>query len=177
MGTTSTDLVALERRFERWGLLALASTKSSRLLRKSVGQLSGIQQPYFNFSATAPGYFATATASKSDYPSTIAAKLTEDGEFDYPSLASVLAPQRDIAEISNAADAAKFVVTHNGRIKCASYHDKTMNGIAEFDDLHADPPNNQTVVFNPSDHIQYWPNRFENSKTGLVGGHLRVANV
>jgi hypothetical protein len=52
-----------------------------------------------------------------------------------------------------------------------------MNGIAEFDDLHADPPNNQTVIFNPSDHVQYWPNRFENTKTGLVGGHLRVANV
>jgi hypothetical protein len=116
-------------------------------------------------------------SSKSDYPSMIAANLTEDGELDFPSLASVLAPQRDIAEISNAADAAKFVVTHNGRIKCASYHGKTMNGIAEFDDLHAAPPNNQTVIFDPSDHVQYWPNRFENSKTGLVGGHLRVANV
>jgi hypothetical protein len=80
MGTTNNALVALERRFERWGLMVLASEKRTRLLRKSVGQLSGIHQPYFNFSASlGKGYFSTAKASKLDYPSAIAANLTDDG--------------------------------------------------------------------------------------------------
>lgn len=33
------------------------------------------------------------------------------------------------------------------------------------------------MVFDPATVLEYWPEQFENSKTGLVGGHLRIANV
>lgn len=38
-------------------------------------------------------------------------------------------------------------------------------------------PNNQTIIFDPADHLAFWPSRFENSKMGLIGGHLRIANL
>merc|ERR1712080_207363 len=98
-------------------------------------------------------------------------KHTSDGELDFPSAAAVLAPQRDIAEISNAADVVKFVVTYNGRIKCGK------TGITEYEDLHAPPPNTQTIVFDPAKYLNFWPARFEDSKIGLVGGYLGIANV
>ena len=51
------DVCVLERSFEQWGLMALldpANTSNVRLLRKSIGLLSGIKQPRHSFSA---GYF------------------------------------------------------------------------------------------------------------------------
>ena len=38
-------------------------------------------------------------------------------------------------------------------------------------------PITHAVVFNPADHLQFWPQRFQNSKAGLVGGHTMIANV
>ena len=36
----------------------------------------------------------------------------------------------------------------------------------------------QKVVFDPSQHLSYWPSgAFDNMKSGLIGGHLRIANV
>jgi len=178
MPTLDPPSVVLEQNFERWGALAILKVGSiPSVLRKSVGHLSGIRQPYFDFTSEDPDYFKKVADSQEDYAAQMAANLTSDGELDYPSLASMLAPTRDIVEISNAADVVKFIVTHNGRVKCASYHDKQMNGITDFDDLHAPMPNPQTIVFDPANHTSFWPRRFENSKTGLVGSHLRIANV
>jgi hypothetical protein len=49
--------------------------------------------------------------------------------------------------------------------------------IAELRDLRAPFPDIQKVVFDPPDYLSYWPSTYGNSKIGLVGGHLGVANV
>lgn len=170
--STKPSMVVLECEFTRWGLIALVSVGTSPVtLRKSIGTLDGIKQPYFNFTGTDPQYFTKVKSVLNDFPSQLAMNNTKYGELDFPSAAAVLAPQRDIADISNAADVVKFVVTYNGRIKCAK------TGITEYEDQHAAPPNTQTIVFDPAEHLKFWPTRFENSKIGFVGGHLKIANV
>ena len=74
----------------------------------------------------------------------------------------------------------KFAVTHAGRVKCAirfNTAQQTTGGIAELADQHAPAPDAQKIVFDPANHLSFWPRRFANSKTGLVGGHLNIANV
>ena len=181
----------VEREWQRWGTIAYVyvggsgnslskgNTKSASptasgrrtLLRKSVGALSGIRQPYFNFTGTDPDYFSRIEAGLDDVAATAAAAFTQDGEPDYASLAATLAPQRDINEIANREDVVKFVVTYNGRIKSGS------QGITEYVDQHAPPPNEQKIIFDPGQHLSFWPSRFENSKSGLLGGYMRMANV
>eukprot|EP01052_Picozoa_sp_SAG31_P045023 SAG31_NODE_8068_length_1529_cov_1.413287_1_plen_470_part_01 len=68
----------------------------------------------------------------------------------------------------------KFVVSHSGRIKCS------LTDIAEVQNLSAPLPPGQKVVFDPADHLEKatWPSYdFENMKSGLIGGYLRIANV
>jgi hypothetical protein len=55
--------------------------------------------------------------------------------------------------------------------------DCTQGGIVELQDQHAQPPDVQTVLFDPANHLSFWPRAFENSKAGLIGGFLNVANV
>jgi len=62
------------------------------------------------------------------------------------------------------------VHTYSSGLKCVLL-------LPRFADQHAPMPNNQTIVFDPADHLAFWPARFEHSKTGLIGGHLRIANV
>ena len=173
--------VAAEAQFERWGLLAFfSSSKDSApiFLRKSLGSLTGISQPWFNFSST---YLQQASTALVDLPSQLATNSTSDGEPDYPSMAATLAPQRDTAAISHAADVVKFAVAYSGRVKCGSTgvlkEDSTTGGIAELQDLRAPLPDNQKVIFDPPNYLEFWPSTFDNSKAGLVGGHLGVANV
>ena len=33
------------------------------------------------------------------------------------------------------------------------------------------------MVFDPANHLAFWPRRFESTKVGLVGGALNIANV
>lgn len=180
-GTTgiATVMVAAEQQFTRWSLLAFLSPDTpSVLLRKAIGSLTGIEQPWFNL--TAP-YLAAAAASLADLPSQLASNTTADHEPDYPSMASTLAPQRDTAAISHAADVVKFAVAYSGRVKCASTgvlkEGSNTGGIAELRDLRAPFPDIQKIIFDPSDYLSYWPSTYGNSKIGLVGGHLGVANV
>jgi len=196
--------VVLEREFERHGLLAFVfaggdgedgagSTGSAappppppRSLRKSAGRLSGLRQPYYNFTGGEPSYFTTIESDNGDFPSRRARNRSADGELSYGSLASTLAPQRDTAAISLASHVVKFAVAYNGRIKCASRvgesapHGQDNSGgagLVELQDQRAAAPNNQTVVFDPRDHLSYWPSRYEHAKAGLLGGSLSVANV
>lgn len=110
----------VEREWARWGMLIVLSTDPARNieLRKSVGHLGSIHQPYFNFTGSDPDYFNRISSGLEDIASQIAANLSADGEADYPSLAAVFAPQRDLASISNPEDVVKFVVSYNGRVKC-----------------------------------------------------------
>lgn len=82
--------------------------------------------------------------------------------------------------IGNAVDVVKMVVTHAGRVKCGSRANSDVQnegGIVELINQHTAYPDAQTVLFDPADHVTFWPEVFENSKTGLVGGSLNVANV
>ena len=206
-------MAAVETQFRRWGVLAfLAAAKKPVVLRKSVGRLTGIEQPWFNL--TAP-YLAAAALSLADLPSQRATNMTADHEPDYPSMASTLAPQRDTAAISHAADVVKFAVAYSGRVKCGStgvlkevclpslptccsppfepfrptvirrplsplpcdVQDSNTGGIAELRDLRAPFPDSQKLIFDPPNYLKYWPSTYGNSKIGLVGGHLGVANV
>lgn len=126
------QVVVLERQFTRWSALVYTfSTQHSSfssattgdtagpapiIIRKAVGELGGIKQPYFNFTAKDVDYFKKVANDPTDYAAKLAAASTADGELDYPSLAGTLAPQRDIASISNAADVVKFGVTHSGQV-------------------------------------------------------------
>ena len=175
------SLAAVVLDFRRWGQIAILNSGrgADTVLRKSVGQLSGIEQPRFNLSDQ---FFADISNQSADVLSSRAAALTADGEVDFPSMAAQLAPQRDTVAISHAADVTKFVVTHAGRVKCASAEldqgeNSTTGGILELQDLHAPPPDKQKVVFDPSAYLSFWPRAFEHMKTGLVGRHLGVANV
>ena len=98
-------------------------------------------------------------ASNADLVTEAAAKLTADGEPDYPSIAAQLAPQRDTAAISHAADVVKFAVAYSGRVKCASTaqlgENTNSGGIVELLDLHAPMANPQKVVFDPADFLGY----------------------
>ena len=176
----------LERSFKQWGLMAVLPVGSpgaggkarisARMLRKSVGQLAGIEQPRFNFT---DAHYANAQYSLDDYLSRLA--LTKgnaagfaDGELSFGALAQVLTPARDVTEISLPSDVVKFAVSHSGRIKCASG-----TPIAESEDLSAPVASKQKVVFDPATVLSYWPRSgaFDQMKSGLVGGHLRIANV
>ena len=174
------SFVALERNYARWGLLAFVAPALPPVLsRKSVGELAKIVQPRFNLSRdVGPSYFSDVIAGLNDVALDESLKLTADGEPTYAAAAAALAPQRDVAAIGNAADVVKFAVTHNGRVKCTSRGpDVQAGGITELQDQHAPPPNVQTIVFDPANHTSFWPRIFEHSKSGLVGGHLPVANV
>lgn len=181
-GGAGAHVAALEVQFARWGLLAFASSANRSaepiFARKSVGSLGGIKQPWFNLTA---GYLQQATTSLLDVPAQLATNGTIDGEPDYPSMASTLAPQRDTAAISHAADVVKFAVAYSGRVKCGSTgvlkEDSVTGGIAELQDLRAPLPDPQKVIFDPPHYLKFWPSAFANTKTGLVGGHLGVANV
>ena len=35
----------------------------------------------------------------------------------------------------------------------------------------------QNIIFDPANYVSFWPRIFDHSKTGLVGGHLGIANV
>eukprot|EP01047_Picozoa_sp_COSAG01_P035444 COSAG01_NODE_2720_length_7187_cov_3.163516_4_plen_860_part_00 len=171
-------LCVLEQSFRQFGVIALLNQSSSgvRLLRKSVGALEGITQPRRRFSAA---YFQRMASSLSDAVAELA--LTADNAPGYPdlelsfgALAQQLAPPRDITEISLASDVVKFVVSHSGRIKCSK------TDITDSLNLSAPVPSGQTVIFDPASHLQSarWPSYdFENMKSGLVGGHLRIANI
>ena len=62
------SFVALERNFDRWGLLAIVAPAFPPVLaRKSVGELAKIVQPRFNFSRdVGPSYFSDVTAGLND---------------------------------------------------------------------------------------------------------------
>jgi hypothetical protein len=172
--------VALEKDFKRWGMLVFSSPSSQPvILRKSVGEIQSIRQATFNFTARDKDYWNKTIGALEDYPSELAKNHTPDGELTYSSIAATLAPQRDYASISNPNDAAKFVVTYNGKVKCAS--NEAANGITEYEDVNAKAPNAQTVVFAAKDHVSWWPQApqttFDHSKTGWLGGHLHIANV
>jgi hypothetical protein len=175
-----SSAVVLEKDFKRWGMLVFAHLGAKPLiLRKSVGEIQSIRQARFNFSAVDKDYWTKVIGGLNDYPSELAANHTSDGELTYSSLAATLAPQRDYASISNPEDAAKFVVTFNGKVKCAS--NEAANGITEYVDVNAPAPNKQTVVFAAKDHVLWWPQApqktFDHSKTGWFGSHLHIANV
>ena len=121
-GEGEAKVVVVEHSFNRWGMTAFVSTASASpkypvVLRKPIGQLETLSQPVYNLTQ---GFWDKATNSLHDYPLELAAARTADGEPDYPSIAAQLAPQRDTAEISHAADVNKFVVSFAGRVKCAS---------------------------------------------------------
>ena len=97
--------VTIERNFARWGVVVFIAQDAAPIrLRKSVGDLSGIKQPYFNFTSADPKYFAKITSSLDDYAYQQAIKQTKFNELDFSSAASTLAPQRDYASISNNED-------------------------------------------------------------------------
>lgn len=125
-----SPFVALERNFDRWGLLAFvapplpASSSSNRpssssapqppppllTVRKSVGKLSSIVQPRFNLTKDmGASYFADVTSSLADLPVDLAKALSTDGQPGFAEIAAALAPQRDVVGISNAADVVKYV--------------------------------------------------------------------
>ena len=173
-------LCVLERSFKQWGLMALldpSNTTSVRLLRKSIGELQGIAQPRRNFTAD---YIKKSVSSLVDYPAELALGMKNsvgfaDGELSFGALAQQLAPPRDITEISLGSDVVKFVVSHSGRVKCAGSTD-----ITEVQNLSAPLPAGQKVVFDPSAFLSKatWPAfDFENQKSGLLGGHRRIANL
>jgi hypothetical protein len=195
----SEMFAVVEQQFERWALLAfLGNASEPVLVRKSVGKLGGIQQPWFNLSSAD---LIEIGVSLPDLPSLRAGNSTRDGEPDYGSMAAQLTPQRDTVAISHAADVVKFAVAFSGRVKCGSAWDgcttgpnctgpgeaSTTGGIAELQDLHAPPacasgpdkgPSGcQKIIFDPPDYLSFWPRTFGNMKTGLVGNHLGVANV
>lgn len=176
--SATTTTAALEQTFRRWSLLAFVGKGTAVLLRKPVGELAAIEQPWFNLSDT---YQRDVGTSLADLPAAMARNRTVDGEVDFPSLAATLAPQRDTVAVSHAADVVKFAVAYSGRVKCATVPgrnaDGTGGGVAELQDLHAPPPDSQLAIFDPADHLKHWPRTFANTKTGIVGGHLGVANV
>ena len=140
---------AVEHSFSRWGLLAIISSDVSSSpvsLRKSVGSLSAIKQPWYNLTDS---YLSNVSASLEDLPTVLARNHTMHGEPDYNSIAATLAPQRDTVAISHAADVVKFAVAYSGRVKCASTgilaEGTSTGGIAELQDLRAPLPNTQKV--------------------------------
>ena len=160
----------LERSFEQWGVMALlpAAGGAARLLRKSVGELSGIAQPRYNFTGSDPQYFETALHSLTDHLSEVALASDgagagpADGELSYGALAQTLTPARDVTEISLASDVVKFLVSHSGRIKCSAG-----TNITESQNLSAPLAASQKVIFDPSQHLSYWPSEaFDDMKSG-----------
>lgn len=158
-GSGSARSVAMEHKFARWGVLYFvsATNDSTVAVRMPVGLLTDIQQPLFNFSGA---YMLNISNSLRDRVTEMASAATADGEPDYPSIAALLAPQRDYVAVSHAADVVKFAVAYSGRVKCASSvlaqgEDSNTGGIAELTDLHAAFPEPQKVVFEPSDFLTY----------------------
>jgi len=117
----SADTAVLQFDHAAWGQIAFvaagAPASAALTLRKALGALPTIAQPHFNFSGADPDYFKKLAAGPEDLATTLAMAKTVDGEPDYTSLASQLAPQRDTVAISTAPDVVKFAVSYSGRIK------------------------------------------------------------
>ena len=174
----SNDFVVLNRNFDRWGLLAYLSTTSSWSERKTIGTLSKIDQPYFNISKR---YLDRVGTDPTDYPWTLASSRSNStNNVTFSDIARTLTPQRDLVAISNKNAVVKFVVSHVGRIKCGARKNTvalTEGGLVELRNASAPLANNQTVIFDPELYLSHWPDRFENTKTGLLGGYFNVANI
>ena len=175
----SSDFVVLHRNFDRWGLVSFLSLSSSSWSeRKSVGTLSKIDQPYFNISSR---YLDRVREDPTDYPWSLATSRSKSvNNVTFSDIARTLTPQRDLVAISNKNAVVKFVVSHVGRIKCGARKNTdvlTEGGIVELRNASAPLANNQTVIFDPADFLSYWPDRFDNTKTGLLGGYFNIANI
>ena len=175
----SSDFVVLHRNFDRWGLVSFLSLSSSSWSeRKSVGKLTRIDQPYFNISNR---YLDRVREDPTDYPWNLATSRSKSSNnVTFSDIARTLTPQRDLVAISNKNAVVKFVVSHVGRIKCGARKNTNMlteGGIVELRNASAPLANNQTVIFDPKDFLSNWPDRFENTKTGLLGGYFNVANI
>ena len=176
----SSDFVVLHRNFDRWGLVSFLSLSSSSSWseRKSVGILSKIEQPYFNISSR---YLDRVRDDPNDYPWSLATSRSKSvNNVTFSDIARTLTPQRDLVAISNKNAVVKFVVSHVGRIKCGARKNTdvlTEGGIVELRNASAPLANNQTVIFDPADFLSHWPDRFDNTKTGLLGGYFNIANI
>jgi len=188
--SSSGASVAVERNFNRWGLLAILPCGKVEgglplyVARKSVGALDQIVQPRFNLTRdVGESWWSNVDSGLRDYAMDLAiANLSANGEPTFAVAARMMVPQRDIASISNPDDVTKFVVAHSGRIKCATrpaVEDGRGGGggIVELQDQHAPPYNDQTIIFDPADFTSYWPRAFAHAKAGLVGSDVGVANI
>jgi len=175
--SVSSDFVVIDRNFDRFGLVSYLSLSSSWSERKAIGKLTTIEQPYFNLSSR---YIDRVNMDPTDYPWTLASSETSNNNVTFSDIARTLTPQRDLVAISNKNTVVKFVVSHVGRIKCGARKNTivmTEGGIAELRNASSPLPNNQTVIFDPANVLSEWPDRFENTKTGLLGGYFNIANV
>jgi hypothetical protein len=199
------EAVVLEKRYARWGAIAfVASSKTReaapppRVYRKPVGCIECMVQPYYHLDSD---YYTTVTTDANDYITRgmldLEGKRSDDswqsGSFDdrEPSFANALrwlTPVRDYVLIGRPEVWTKWVVAPDGRIKHAND--------SMYTSANVSAPPAGTIAFDPRDFIntadprsvrgdassqsaqRAWPVlNFSAVKSGLVGGHLPIANM
>ena len=164
----------VERAFSTWAATSLLriSGEGARLPR-TVGRVFALDESsgapdYAALARDQPDYYDAAANVLVDSLGARAAEASPFGdEVTFAAAAAFLAPQRDYASIGAQAAAVKFSVAPDGRVKLAS------------GDIYTPAASNEsqpgTMVFDTAARADFWPPlRWTATKSGLVGGFLRV---
>jgi hypothetical protein len=166
-------VAVVERSFARWGFLAYVRDDAGgggevARLRKATGAVAGLTMP--NYARLDAGYYARVASQPDDW---LAGRVTgdvPDGEATFLAAAKYLPPQRDYASIGGMAPYQKWSVSPDGRIKSAD-----LDIYTPADAANATGPG--ALVYDPRWYLPGVPPsqpNFTFTKSGLVGGHLRV---
>ncbi len=154
-------IAILERELDRWGLIVYLGRQGVVAeVRKAVGRLEAIRQPYVRFPAD---YFEQLLASNEDV---LARKVLASGDDpSYENVAGYLAPLAAYTFLGSPESAKKYVVQPDGAIGTLPNRwgaDKAL----------------ETVLFDPNEVLPQWNPATDprTVKQGVLGGYLPAVN-
>jgi hypothetical protein len=172
--SAETQFSVVERTFATWAATSLLSVSGEDArLPRTVGRVFALDESsgapdYAALARDQPDYYDAAANVLIDSLGARAAEASPFGnEVTFAAAAAFLAPQRDYASIGAQAAAVKYSVAPDGRVKLAS------------GDIYTPAASNEsqpgTMVFDTAARADFWPPlRWTATKSGLVGGFLRV---
>ncbi|NLY02713.1 MAG: hypothetical protein GXY83_42210 [Rhodopirellula sp.] len=150
-------IIVLERRFERWGILVyLAKNRTVAEIRKAVGRLPSLEQPWVRFPRD---YFASLMAAKHDMLGEKVLAKTQDP--NYEDEAGYLAPLDTYTFLGSPQSPRKYFVQPDGTI-------------CRQPDSGGPPVVSRDVCFDPGPLLpaELLPAHPRRAKRGLLGSYL-----
>ena len=138
-------------------------------VRKGAGDTSALERPRYQLEAADPDYFIKARDIPTDW---LKARMlmTADGEPTFNSAASLLPPSKDYAMVGNVAAHTKISVSPDGRLKSGN---SSIFVAMEWGNITGG-----SLLFDPRDHMAYWPvHNFSEYKSAVIGRFTRAVSV